>query len=127
MLKFPQFSIPTRNIVRVRLLSSRFRIENWGIEHWSDLKQSPKRQTPRLCSPLIFLHVVLPSALESAPMSDHPSFIARREFLRFLAASPYVAAAGGMAAFLRLPESLAQNGSSVPAEVPADPSGALNV
>src|SRR5262249_46127087 len=60
-------------------------------------------------------------------MSDHPSFIARREFLRFLAASPYVAAAGGMTAFLHLPESSAQNGSAVPAEVPTDPSGALNV
>ena len=34
---------------------------------------------------------VPPSALESAPMSDNPSFIARREFLRFVAASPYFA------------------------------------
>jgi isopentenyl diphosphate isomerase/L-lactate dehydrogenase-like FMN-dependent dehydrogenase len=60
-------------------------------------------------------------------MSDHPSFIARREFLRFLAASPYVAAVGGIAAFVRLPESSAQNGNAVPAEVLSDPSGALNV
>jgi len=60
-------------------------------------------------------------------MSDHPSFIARREFLRFLAASPYVAAVGGIAAFLRLPESSAQNGNAVPAEVLTEPSGALNV
>jgi len=60
-------------------------------------------------------------------MSDHLSFIARREFLRFLAASPYVAAVGGIAAFLRLPESSAQNGNAVPAEVLSDPSGALNV
>ena len=60
-------------------------------------------------------------------MSDHLSFIARREFLRFLAASPYVAAVGGIAAFLRLPESSAQNGNAVPAEVLSDPSGVLNV
>ena len=60
-------------------------------------------------------------------MSNHPSFIARREFLRFLAASPYVAAVGGIATFLRLPESSAQNGNAVPAEVLSDPSRVLNV
>src|SRR5262245_11419656 len=74
-----------------------------------------------------FASCVLPQALESAPMRDHPSLIARRQFLRFLAASPYVAAAGGIAAFLRLTESSAQNSSAVSAEVLTDPTAALNV
>src|SRR4029453_9563705 len=60
-------------------------------------------------------------------MTHHPSLIARREFLRFLAASPYVAAAGGITVFLRLPESSAQNGGTVSAEVLTDPAAALNV
>ena len=57
-------------------------------------------------------------------MSNHFSSIARREFLKFLAASPYVAAAGGMSAFLRLPGATAQG---VGVDVIADPASALNV
>ena len=34
-------------------------------------------------------------------MADHARSTARREFLKFLAASPYVAALGGAAAFLQ--------------------------
>jgi 4-hydroxymandelate oxidase len=59
-------------------------------------------------------------------MSDHPLFKARREFLRFVAASPYVAAVGGLGAFLRLPPVSAQNRGG-PAEVISDPAAALNV
>jgi 4-hydroxymandelate oxidase len=51
---------------------------------------------------------------------------ARRDFLRFLAASPYVIAAGGLGAFLRLPAEAAQ-GSTSGADVIADPASALNV
>src|ERR1700733_6871352 len=57
--------------------------------------------------------------------------IARREFLKFLAASPYVAALGGVAAFLGR-SALAQSvptsptGSTTP-DVISDPSKALNV
>src|SRR5262245_36120227 len=58
-------------------------------------------------------------------MSRHISSIARREFLRFLAASPYVAAAGGIGAFVRLPGVSAQSvGQS---ELITDPAAALNV
>src|SRR5207248_1518184 len=50
---------------------------------------------------------------------------ARREFLKFLAASPYVAALGGVAAFLE------QRGLAQPAQAAADviakPADALNV
>src|SRR5437867_5551395 len=60
-------------------------------------------------------------------MSEHPSFIARREFFKFLAASPYVAAAGGIGAFLRLPGASAQNGAAASADVLTDPASALNV
>jgi 4-hydroxymandelate oxidase len=48
----------------------------------------------------------------------------RREFLRFVAASPYVAAAGGIGAFLRLPAASAQNAS---ADLLVDAAAALNV
>ena len=44
-------------------------------------------------------------------MSQQFSSIARREFLKFLAASPYVAAAGGVGEFIRLPGSAAQTGT----------------
>ena len=60
-------------------------------------------------------------------MSDYPSFKARREFLRFLAASPYVAAAGGIGAFLRLPAVSAQNGAGASADVITEAAAALNV
>ena len=59
-------------------------------------------------------------------MLDRPTSIARREFLRFLAASPYVAAAGGLGAFLRLPLASAQQALQG-ADVIADPASALNV
>jgi isopentenyl diphosphate isomerase/L-lactate dehydrogenase-like FMN-dependent dehydrogenase len=54
---------------------------------------------------------------------------ARRQFLRFLAASPYVAACGGLSVFLEQ-RTFAQNGASVGAgagEVIARPAEALNV
>jgi isopentenyl diphosphate isomerase/L-lactate dehydrogenase-like FMN-dependent dehydrogenase len=50
---------------------------------------------------------------------------ARREFLKFLAASPYVAALGGVTAFLRQ-SGLAQTSPAAP-EVIASPAEALNV
>ena len=53
------------------------------------------------------------------------TFTARREFLKFLAASPYVAALGGVAAFLRQ-SSFAQKSQEV-SEVITDPARALNV
>src|ERR1700730_12996403 len=52
---------------------------------------------------------------------------ARREFLKFLAASPYVAALGGVSAFLeRSGLVFAQNGRPV-ADIIASPAEALNV
>src|SRR6266699_5694073 len=50
---------------------------------------------------------------------------ARREFLKFLAASPYVAALGGVSAFLER-SGFAQNGRPV-SEIIANPAEALNV
>src|SRR2546428_7595020 len=50
---------------------------------------------------------------------------ARREFLKFLAASPYVAALGGVTAFLER-SGLAQDARET-SEVIANPSQALNV
>jgi 4-hydroxymandelate oxidase len=58
-----------------------------------------------------------------------PNSTARREFLKFLAASPYVAAFGGVAAFLEergLAQSLAQS-STPTSEVITKPADALNV
>src|SRR5437016_13943781 len=60
-------------------------------------------------------------------MNTQSLLIARREFLRFLAASPYVAAAGGIGAFVRLPGALAQNGPAGAGDLIADPKRALNV
>ncbi|HET6931643.1 MAG TPA: alpha-hydroxy acid oxidase [Candidatus Acidoferrum sp.] len=54
-----------------------------------------------------------------------PVLTARREFLKFLAASPYVASLGGVAAFLE-ESGFAQN-SSRSSEVIASPAEALNV
>ncbi len=54
-----------------------------------------------------------------------PTSTARRELLKFLAASPYVAALGGVAAFLER-TGLAQS-APVKSGVIADPSGALDV
>ena len=50
---------------------------------------------------------------------------ARREFLKFLAASPYVAALGGVAGYLQ--QSATAQGAQGPPELIADPADALNV
>jgi len=55
-------------------------------------------------------------------MDNQHSLLARREFLSFLAASPYVAAAGGISAFVRLPRAWAEG-----PEVITDAANALNV
>jgi len=63
-------------------------------------------------------------------MTERRSLIARREFLRFVAASPYVAAAGGLGAFLRLPGASAQSGGAqltASADLIADAAAAINV
>jgi 4-hydroxymandelate oxidase len=60
-------------------------------------------------------------------MTPESPSIARREFLKFLATSPYVAAAGGVGAFLRRPEVSAQGGPSGAAGIISDPASALNV
>src|ERR1700686_1309375 len=58
---------------------------------------------------------------------ENPTSIstARREFLRFLAASPYVAALGGVAAFMK--EGAFAQDAPAAGDVIADPSKALNV
>src|SRR5262252_6740948 len=60
-------------------------------------------------------------------MTQRPFLVARREFLKFVAASPYVAAAGGVGAFLRLPGASAQSGTTAAADLIADAAAALNV
>jgi 4-hydroxymandelate oxidase len=60
-------------------------------------------------------------------MSQQFSPIARREFLKFVAASPYVAAAGGIGAFVRLPGVAAQTGTAPAAALITDAASALNV
>ena len=60
-------------------------------------------------------------------MKNRHSSVARREFLKFLAASPYVAAAGGMGAFLRLPGAAAQTVATGAADVISSAAAALNV
>jgi 4-hydroxymandelate oxidase len=60
-------------------------------------------------------------------MQKRSSSVARREFLKFLAASPYVAAAGGLGAFVRMRSASAQTGAAVAADVIAAPGAALNV
>ena len=58
---------------------------------------------------------------------DESTSLARREFLKFLAASPYVAAVGGVSAFLG-ERAYAQRGTGVvAADVIANPAAALNV
>src|SRR5438093_10191489 len=57
-------------------------------------------------------------------MANQSSLFARREFLGFLAASPYVAAAGGIGAFLELPGAAGQDRG---AEIISDAASALNV
>src|SRR6185436_11429679 len=58
-------------------------------------------------------------------MPDHVRSTARREFLRFLAASPYVAALGGAAVFLQ--QRSTAHASQNAADVIASPAEALNV
>jgi 4-hydroxymandelate oxidase len=59
-------------------------------------------------------------------MRKHPSvFTARREFLKFLAASPYVAALGGVAAYLK--QSSAAQTAQQTSDVIASPAEALEV
>jgi isopentenyl diphosphate isomerase/L-lactate dehydrogenase-like FMN-dependent dehydrogenase len=63
-------------------------------------------------------------------VAERISLLARREFLKFVAASPYVAAAGGIGAFLRLPGASAQSGGAqltTSAELITDAAAALNV
>jgi len=62
-------------------------------------------------------------------MKHYPTSTARREFLKFLAASPYVAALGGVGAFLQQ-GALAQrgpDGNAVASDVIAQPADALSV
>src|SRR6516162_6325893 len=54
--------------------------------------------------------------------THNSSLLARREFLKFVASSPYVAAAGGVGAFLRLSGASAQS-----VDVLSDPEAVLNV
>ena len=54
-----------------------------------------------------------------------PDLNARRQFLKFLAASPYVAAFGGVAAFLE--RGISAQNSQEPSAVISDPAQALNV
>ena len=56
-----------------------------------------------------------------------PDTRSRREFLRFLAASPYVAALGGVAAYLRMSASAQAPAPSAIDGVLTDPARALNV
>ena len=60
-------------------------------------------------------------------MRNDSSAFARREFLKFLAASPYVAAAGGLGAFLRMPGASAQTRAAAVGDAIAAPAAALNV
>src|SRR5258706_13582304 len=60
-------------------------------------------------------------------MSERRSLVARREFLKFVAASPYVAAARGLGAFLRLPGAAAQNAGAPATDLIAGAAAALNV
>jgi isopentenyl diphosphate isomerase/L-lactate dehydrogenase-like FMN-dependent dehydrogenase len=60
-------------------------------------------------------------------MTESRSLLARREFLKFVAASPYVAAAGGVGAFLRLPGAAAQTAGAPAADLITDAASALNV
>ena len=52
-------------------------------------------------------------------MSQDGCAVARREFLRFLAASPYVAAVGGIGAFLQIPSASAQRAAPAQARAGA--------
>ncbi|MGA2717973.1 MAG: alpha-hydroxy-acid oxidizing protein, partial [Candidatus Acidiferrales bacterium] len=56
---------------------------------------------------------------------EHSTLEARRQFLKFLAASPYVAALGGVAAFLE--RAVSAQEAQEAASVITDPAQALNV
>jgi isopentenyl diphosphate isomerase/L-lactate dehydrogenase-like FMN-dependent dehydrogenase len=60
-------------------------------------------------------------------MRNSSSAVARRQFLKFLAANPYVAAAGGLGAFVRVRGASAQTGAAAVGDVIAAPAAALNV
>jgi 4-hydroxymandelate oxidase len=64
-------------------------------------------------------------AIHLAAVMQYSRLAARREFLKFLAASPYVAAFGGVAAYLEQ-SSFAQNPSEI-SDLITDPAHALNV
>ena len=68
---------------------------------------------------------VSPPGLQSAAMMHHSTSAARRQFLKFLAASPYVATLGGVASFLQR-SAFAQHAPEI-ADVIADPAAALSV
>jgi 4-hydroxymandelate oxidase len=63
--------------------------------------------------------------MQRTPAPTPSSLAARRDFLKFLAASPYVAAFGGVAAFL--PQSALGDDTPGSSEVLSDPAHALNV
>src|SRR5215475_8261509 len=60
-------------------------------------------------------------------MIERRSLFARREFLKFVAASPYVAAAGGIGAFLKMPGASAQTSATHAPDLIADAAASLNV
>ena len=60
-----------------------------------------------------------------ATLRKHPISTDRREFLKFLAASPYVAAFGGVAAFL--PQSVFAQNPDESSEVISNPADALDI
>ena len=60
-------------------------------------------------------------------MTHDSTSVARREFLRFLLASPYVAALGGVATFLKHDAAAAQNPNMASDAVIADPGAAFSV
>ena len=64
-------------------------------------------------------------ALQYATIMQHTTSTARRDFLKFLAASPYVAALGGVAAFVER-TAFAENSQDAIGVI-TDPAGALNV
>jgi 4-hydroxymandelate oxidase len=65
------------------------------------------------------------SQSESTASTSSAASTARREFLKFLAASPYVAALGGVAAYMR--QSVFAQSTQEASDVITSPAGALNV
>src|ERR1017187_2939978 len=89
----------------------------------SGARGSSQKQQNALTSAAIMRH----STLTSTAIMRHSTLTstARREFLKFLAASPYVAAFGGVTAYLR--QSAFAQSAPQASDVIADPAGALNV